>query len=54
MEVEFNFNGRTLTIQCNEYDIIGQIFQNFAIKIGNLLPSNFETDKGMSLFNKFY
>ena len=34
MEVEFNFNGRTLTIQCNEYDIIGQIFQNFAIKIG--------------------
>ena len=34
MEVEFNFNGRTLTIQCNEYDIIGQIFQKFAIKIG--------------------
>ena len=28
--------------------------ENFAIKIGNLLPSNFETDKGMSLFNKFY
>ena len=34
MEVEFNFNGRTLTIQCNYYDIIGQIFQKFAIKIG--------------------
>ena len=34
MEVEFNFNGRTLTIQCNEYDIIGKIFQKFAIKIG--------------------
>ena len=34
MEVEFNFNGKTLTIQCNEYDIIGQIFQKFAIKIG--------------------
>ena len=34
MEVEFNFNGRTLSIQCNEYDIIGQIFQKFAIKIG--------------------
>ena len=33
MEVEFNFNGKTLTIQCNEYDIIGQIFQKFAIKI---------------------
>ena len=26
----------------------------FNIKIGNLLPSNYETDKGMFLFNKFY
>ena len=34
MDIEFNFNGKTLTIQCNEYDIIGQIFQKFAIKIG--------------------
>ena len=28
--------------------------ENFAIKIGNLLPSNYETEKGMFLFNKFY
>ena len=39
MEVEFNFNGRTLTIPCNEYDIIGQIFQKFAIKIGTNINS---------------
>ena len=39
MEVEFNFNGRTLTIQCNEYDTIGQIFQKFAIKIGTNINS---------------
>ena len=28
--------------------------ENFAIKIGNLLPSNYETEEGMFLFNKFY
>ena len=38
-KVEFNFNGKTLTIQCNEYDIIGQIFQKFAIKIGTNINS---------------
>ena len=27
---------------------------NFPIKIGNLLPSKYETDKGEFLFNKFY
>ena len=28
--------------------------ENFPIKIGNLLPSNYETEKGEFLFNKFY
>ena len=40
-----------LYIKQNENKIY---LENFAIKIGNLLPSNYETDKGMFLFNKFY
>ena len=40
-----------LYIKQNENKIY---LENFAIKIGNLLPSNYETDQGMFLFNKFY
>ena len=40
-----------LYIKQNENKIY---LENFAIKIGNLLPSNYETDKGLFLFNKFY
>ena len=40
-----------LYIKQNENKIY---LENFAIKIGNLLPSNYETENGMFLFNKFY
>ena len=34
MEITFNYNGTSLSMQCNKYDIIGQIFEKFALKIG--------------------
>ena len=34
MEDEFSYNGKSLVIQCNRYDTIGQIFQKFSIKSG--------------------
>ena len=34
MEAEFNYNSRSVKIQCNTYDSIGQIFQKFSSKIG--------------------
>ena len=40
-----------LYIKQNENKIY---LEDFAIKIGNLLPSNYETSEGMFLFNKFY
>ena len=40
-----------LYIKQNENKIY---LEDFAIKIGNLLPSNYETNEGMFLFNKFY
>ena len=40
-----------LYIKQNENKIY---LENFPIKIGNLLPSNYETEQGMFLFNKFY
>ena len=40
-----------LYIKKNENKIY---LENFPIKIGNLLPSNYETEQGMFLFNKFY
>ena len=40
-----------LYIKKNENKIY---LKNFPIKIANLLPSNFETEQGLSLFNKFY
>ena len=40
-----------LYIKQNENKIY---LENFAIKIGNLLPSNYETENGIFLFNKFY
>ena len=34
MEVKFIYNGKNLIVQCNRYDIIGQIFHKFSIKSG--------------------
>ena len=30
--VEFYYEGRNITIQCNKYDTMGKIFQQFASK----------------------
>ena len=30
MEVKFIYNGKNLIVQCNRYDIIGQIFHKFS------------------------
>ena len=32
--VEFHYEGRNITIQCNKYDSIGKIFQEFSSKAG--------------------
>ena len=32
--VEFYYEGRNITIQCNKYDSIGKIFQQFSSQAG--------------------
>ena len=32
--VEFNYEGKDITIQCNKYDRMEKIFQQFMAKIG--------------------